>query len=407
MTEPASRVISEETTSAIREQSGGEKLQECQTCEQCLSTCFINDFYPGTDLPREVTRGVFSGDIQPIVDSEFLWACTLCARCTADCPKGIMMDHIIRMLRGVARAGGKGPKRLEDGLAMIRETGNSVGIDAEEFADTIQWLAEEAAGEIEGIDEEELTVPMDKHGAEYLFIPNPREYTSAAHMSSVYLRFLMATEVDWTYASTLCDISNWAYYLGDEETNLDLVRKIVETARSLGVKAILSTECGHGYKILKKDAEKMLGEPLGLEVTSVVDLAARLFTEGKLKLKQGAIDATVTYHDPCNLGRKLGMYEPPRELLRHIAREYVELEPHGKYALCCGGGGGVAQNSDLGKKKLEFGKAKADQIVASGAGIVTTSCQACLTQLHDIKEHYNLAVEARSLIELVVESLVR
>jgi Fe-S oxidoreductase len=224
-------------------------------------------------------------------------------------------------------------------------------------------------------------------------------------MFSVYLKLFITLGIDWTFASNLCDISNWAYYMGDDETNVALNRKIVDTARELGVKAILSTECGHGFKVIRKDAAEVLGEPLGLEVVSVVELAHKAFKEGRMKLRKGAIDEKTTYHDPCNVGRKLGIYEEPRELLRHISREFVEMEPHSREAICCGGGGSVAQNTDMGQKRLEFGKAKADQIKATGATMVSTSCQMCHAQLSDIQAHYELPVQNKTVIELVMESL--
>jgi hypothetical protein len=92
------------------------------------------------------------------------------------------LDHMVRALRGVAHELGKVPTRLEERLARIKEIGNSVGIDEKEFVETLQWLGEEAAGELEGVDEEDFSIPIDKRGAEFLYIPNPREYTSAPQM---------------------------------------------------------------------------------------------------------------------------------------------------------------------------------------------------------------------------------
>ncbi len=395
--------LSEEQIASIIDGSGGKDLEECLTCDRCVQTCFLTDEYPGL-TPREITRKVWAGKVEELADAEYLWACTLCAKCMIECPKSLHLDRTVRLLRGVSRQRGKGPRRLEEGLGKIKEVGNSVGVDSEEFVDTIQWLSEEAAEEIEGLDED-FHAPMDKEGAEFLFIPNPREFTSAPHLFSVYLKFFLAIGADWTYASNLCDISNWAYYMGDDETSEMLVRKAVDTARSLGVKTLVASECGHGFKILRKDAPGIVGEPLGFEVVSIVELALDRLLDGRLKLRQGAVDKTVTYHDPCNTGRKTGLYEPPRDLLRHVSSEFVEMEPHSLNALCCGGGGSVAQNADMGEKRLRFGKSKRDQIVKTGANIVTTTCQTCLAQLMDLRDFYELPVEVKSVMELVVEAL--
>lgn len=396
--------IAPEKAAQVVRDCGGEDLTACLTCQECAPLCFLNEYYPGT-TPRTITTNLLEGRVQELSDSEFIWACTLCGRCTVDCPKGLQMDSIVRKLRGVSRERGKGPKRLEEGLQMIKDTGNSVGIDEEEFRDTLQWLGEEAASEIEGLEEDEFEVPIDKEGAEFLYVPNPREYTSAASMFSLYLKFFVTVDADWTFASNLRDISNWAYYMGDEETNLKLVSTIVETARRLGVKALVSTECGHGYKILRKDAERMVGEPLGFEVVSIVELANRYFREGRLRLRKGAIEESVTYHDPCNVGRKLSVYEAPRALLKHVATDYVEMFPDPRHTICCGGGGNVVQNTEMGVKRLEHARAIHEKILATGAKICTTSCQACLTQLNDLKAHYKMPVEMKTVMELVMASV--
>jgi Fe-S oxidoreductase len=171
------------------------------------------------------------------------------------------------------------------------------------------------------------------------------------------------------------------------------------------VKTLLSTECGHGFKILRRDAERWLGEPLGFEVLSVVELAHRYLEQGRLKMEPGAIEGKVTYHDPCNVGRKLGVFEPPRNLIRAVASEFVELWPNRKYSLCCGGGGSVGQNTDMGRKRIEHARVKHDQIIKSEAAIVTTSCQNCLSQLQDLQARYNMPVEVKSVIELLVEAM--
>lgn len=397
-------IITELQASSIAATCGGENLRECLTCDKCVSTCFLNDAYPNMN-PRELPRKIYEGRIQELIDSEFIWACTLCSRCTVDCPKGLQMDVIVRTLRHLAESQEKAPKRLVEGIEKINETGNSVGIDSQEFVETLEWLGEEAAAEIDCIDEETFSVPIDKNGAEFLYLPNPREYTSMPHMFSVYLEFFSAVKANWTYASDICDISNWAYFMGDQATSAKLLRNIVDTAGRLGVKTLVSTECGHGFSILRRDAEQMLGQPLGFEVVSVVELAHRYFKEGRLRLKQGHVKEVVTYHDPCEVSRKLGVYEPPRELLKFVAQNYIEMTPHGKYGLCCGGGGGVAQNADMGRKRLENAHQKHDQILQTGAAIVTTSCQACLAQLNDIVTFYNMTVKVKSVMELVVESL--
>jgi Fe-S oxidoreductase len=342
---------------------------------------------------------------QEMVDSEFIWACTLCGRCTTDCPKGLQMDVIIRNLRGLAYEQGKAPKRIVEGADIALKMGNNVGVDSEAFTETVEWLAEEAEEDIEGIEEGDLAVEIDREGAELLYIPNPREYTSNPERFQSYLKFFHYAQADWTMSSKFYDISNWSYYLGDTEGAATLVRNIVNEARRLKVKALVSTECGHGFKILKKDAEHWLGEPLGFEVVGVIELADKWLREGRIQVKPGAIEARVTYHDPCNVGRKLGIFEEPRRILNTISAEYVEMWPNRKHGICCGGGGSVSQNLDMSKKRIEHAKTKRDQILRTGAEILCTSCQNCLSQLGDLQSRYEMPIKVKSVIQMLVEAI--
>lgn len=378
--------------------------RDCLTCGHCISRCFLSDAYPDMN-PRKLVHRLAAGKEEELALSEFIWACTLCGRCTTDCPKGIQMDVLIRHLRGIATRMGKAPTRLLEGLQKGLELGNNTGLESEEFTETAEWLAEEVADEMEDAPEDGLEVPIDKVGAEILYIPNPREYTSNPNMFQTYLKFFMYTNTEWTLSSRMFDITNWAYYLGDQEKAVMLLRKLVDEARRLKAKILLSTECGHGFKILRKDAESWLGEPLGMEVLSIVELAHRYLQEGRLNVKPGSIPGKVTYHDPCNVGRKLGVYEPPRDLIRAVASEFVEMWPNRKYSICCGGGGSVAQNTDMGRKRLEHSRIKHDQIMKTGASIVATSCQNCLSQLSDLQARYDMPVQVKSVMELLVEAM--
>lgn len=379
-------------------------LQTCLTCGECVSRCFLADAYPDMN-PRKLIRKVLTGRAQEIADSEFIWACTLCNRCMTDCREDIRMDELVRKMRGMAWSQGKAPARLLEGIEKALEFGNNPGLEAEAFIDMAEWMAEETADEMEDLPEGELTVPIDEEGTEILYIPNPREYTSNPAQFQIYLKFFTYTRTNWTLSSKVFDITNWAYYVGDQAAAVTLVRNIAEEAERLGVKTLLSTECGHGFKILRKDAEQWLGRPLGFEVISVVELAHRYYKEGRLPIKAGAIEERVTYHDPCNVGRKLGIFDEPRELIRAVAADFAEMWPNRRYGICCGGGGSVTQNTEMGSKRLEHARMKRDQILRTGAGLVTTSCQNCLSQLSDLQSRYDMPVQVKSVIELLVEAM--
>jgi Fe-S oxidoreductase len=104
--------------------------------------------------------------------------------------------------------------------------------------------------------------------------------------------------------------------------------------------------------------------------------------------------------------RQGGIIEEPRYVLRHVVQDFVEMEPHGVENFCCGGGGGMLSMSEFAKDRIAAGKVKADQIQATGAEIVATSCHNCLDQLDEIRRHYKLKVKVQNLSELTAAAIV-
>jgi Fe-S oxidoreductase len=82
------------------------------------------------------------------------------------------------------------------------------------------------------------------------------------------------------------------------------------------------------------------------------------------------------------------------------------MEPHGERNFCCGGGGGLSATGDYGNLRVGIGKAKADQIKATGAKVVVSNCYNCHTQLLEINEKYGLGVRVINLVEFVADALV-
>ena len=150
-------------TALMNKGSRDDTRQTCIECGQCASRCFLTESYPDIN-PQQLVDQVLTGKQQELIDSEFIWACTLCGRCTMNCPQEVSMDALVRELRGLAWNQGKAPARLVEGIETALKLGNNIGMDSEEFFDTITWLAEEAAEEMEGLPEEGLAVPFRSRG---------------------------------------------------------------------------------------------------------------------------------------------------------------------------------------------------------------------------------------------------
>lgn len=139
---------------------------------------------------------------------------------------------------------------------------------------------------------------------------------------------------------------------------------------------------------------------------SFVELQAQYIREGRIKLDPTVNSKRVTYHDPCNQVRSGGVVEEPRYILKHAVMDFVEMTPHGVDNFCCGGGGGMLAMSEFAKTRIAAGKIKADQIKATEAEIVATSCHNCLDQLMELNKHYKLGTKIQNLSELVAAALI-
>jgi Fe-S oxidoreductase len=184
-----------------------------------------------------------------------------------------------------------------------------------------------------------------------------------------------------------------------------IVKNLVEAREELNARDVLLTPCGHGYRVLRWEAENLLGQRFPFSVFTFAEILARYLQEGRIKLKRDVVEGPITYHDPCNMARHGGVIEEPRNVLRALSSNFVEMQPHGAWNFCCGGGGGLSATGDYGNIRLQVGKVKADQIKATGAKTVITNCYNCRTQISELNRKYKLGVEVKSIVEAVADSL--
>ncbi|MEJ2110341.1 MAG: (Fe-S)-binding protein, partial [Acidobacteriota bacterium] len=101
-----------------------------------------------------------------------------------------------------------------------------------------------------------------------------------------------------------------------------------------------------------------------------------------------------------------GLFEEPRELLNMVVTDFREMYPNRSENYCCTGGGGAMSMSEYTPRRLKSAKVKADQLAATGAKIVVTSCHNCVDGLTDLIRHYKLGMEVTQLVNLVASAVV-
>ena len=107
------------------------------------------------------------------------------------------------------------------------------------------------------------------------------------------------------------------------------------------------------------------------------------------------------------MSRNGGCARDAREIVKYLCEDFVEMEPHGEYNFCCGGGGGMIPMAGAFRdRRLRAGKVKADQIRATGAAICITPCHNCYDQIRDLNKHYELGIKVLSFKEMFEQALI-
>ena len=402
-------------------------LQSCQRCGLCADTCH---YYRATGDPKMIpaykierirklierqNRGLSrklsfwipSGDgleeeeLAELKDLVF-GRCTMCRRCTLTCPMGIDTGMIMRAARGMLTLAHKAPKGLQDTVDIHIMTGNNMGMPNEEVVETAKWMEEELQRDI---GDPTAEIPVDRKGSKNMWVLNPREVQFYPLLLQAQAKIFHAAGESFTLNSKAWDVTNYALFNGDDKDAATIAGFVIQEADNLGCDSIICTECGHGMRQLKYMAPIWL-KRTDFKVKAFVEVVADYIKQGRIQLDPSVNPDRVTYHDPCNQARSGNYIEEPRFLLKNSVMDFVDLSPSGRDNFCCGGGGGALTMSEYRTWRLEAAKVKADQIRASGAKIVATSCHNCIDQLSEINRHYELGVKVVNTCELVADAIV-
>ncbi|MBU1146209.1 (Fe-S)-binding protein [Patescibacteria group bacterium] len=203
-----------------------------------------------------------------------------------------------------------------------------------------------------------------------------------------YRRILREAGIDFIELSDLevC-CGSPALKAGYDDDFRKLAEKNLKVFKDHSVGRII-THCPACFMIFKKEYPKVLGEKWDI----VVEHATEVLSQ-KVK-KSGDKKGDVTYHDPCHLGRQMGVYEPPREVIKSLGYEIKEMGLVGKESFCCGGGGGVQSNeSELADK---IAKDRIKMAKKTGAKILVTPCPLCYMHLKKNAEGEDIDVKELS-----------
>jgi heterodisulfide reductase subunit D len=368
-----------------------EEVAKCNRCGFCLPNCpiyLVEHKESATPRGRNaITRAVIEGRLDWSPETEnSIFSCLGCGACTAACFPKVETKELVFRDRECLVGEGLYPK-IADRVARFLEESHNISDDDNEERGEWQEL-------IKGLPEH----AFEKAHAEVVFFVGcvASFFPLAQKIPANMARIMERAKVDFTILGGeewCCGFPLIGAGMPDKvealiEHNLNKVKEI-------GAKEIVFTcpSCYHTWKQLYE---------ADLKVYHASQMLAQMITDGRLPLKE--IEAKVTYHDPCDLGRNSGVFEEPRQVLNAIPGiQLVELPHNRQLSMCCGGGGNLEMvNPELSGKVAQM---KIEEIQQTGADMVVSSCQQCLRTIYSRARRENILLVVKDLTELVAEAI--
>ena len=356
-------------------------LVTCTECGRCQSQCPAwntgKDLSPKLvimDLRDELFRASSQALVPGVITEEVLWACTTCGACVEQCPVDIEhVDAIIDMRRYEVLIESRFPSEAGLMLRNVENRGDPWGLGASR---RLEWT-ESLDFEITVVKE---TIPDD---VEYLFWVGCAGALDerARKTTQSIARLLRQAGVTFAVlgAAESCT-GDPVRRLGNEYLFQVQAQQNIGTLTTAGVKKVIAS-CPHCFNSLSKEYPALGGN---FEVIHHSQLLGRLVADGRLRPNR--LEAKVTYHDPCYLGRHSKIYDPPRSIIESVPGvTSVEMGRCRERGFCCGAGGARMWLEEHQGKRINL--ERTDEALGTGADVVSTACPYCLIMLDDaVKE---------------------
>ena len=368
------------------------KLRSCVQCGTCSATC--PTAYAMDYSPRQLWRMVQLGMRDEVLNSQTFWLCTTCKACQVRCSQGIDLMNVMIALKEYAFSNDINvPEEIKAFGETISVSYNISGDDNHNRQIWSHNLGRIPPG-----------VEPRRERAEVLYFIGcvssfyPRGYgipqSLVRIMDRVQTEFTTVGGDEWCCGYPL-------YIAGMTDQMVKFARHNVEQARAIGAKKVVFTcpSCYYAWAALYPEFVDLSG----IQLQHASEFLADLLVRDRVPL--GPVEQRVTYHDPCDLGRKSEVYDAPREVLARIpGLEFCEMSASRENALCCGGGGDV----EVADQDVPIGVAarRLAQVQATGAKYVVSACQQCKRTLQDGARQNRIRVRAMDLTELVWNSVL-
>jgi len=321
-------------------------------------------------------------------------SCTLCGRCSMVCPVGNDITLMIRKTREGMAAAGHAPKDLIDATKRAVTIGSPMGVKLPALMAQIKHVEQDTG----------LKIPVDVVDAEYMLLLSSMEIMNFPEFIEAIAKIFDKAGASWTIASDAFEATNSGIQIGVSDIAAELVQRIVDAAEKLKVKTVISPECGHAYMAIRWDGPNLVGKAFNFKVRHILEILDEFRKDGRLKIS-GKEEQRLTYHDPCQISRRGGVIDQPRNLINMFSDNFVEMPDTGKMNWCCGAGGGVSSNERADEIRLKVFQRKKDQLDAIKPDAIVSACSNCRIHLEDGLEEYHMDIPLISLTETLADHL--
>ncbi|MGB9617456.1 MAG: sulfate reduction electron transfer complex DsrMKJOP subunit DsrK, partial [Desulfomonilaceae bacterium] len=422
----------------------------CVRCGACADKChfFIGSGDPKNmpvlraELIRSVYRkdftllgrmlGKFGGGRELTIDVLKEWfyyffQCTECRRCSVFCPYGIDTAEVTMIGRELLNLVGLNINWVIEPVANCFRTGNHLGIPPHGLVDMWEFMTDD----IENITGIHIDLPVNKKGAEILFVTPSGDYFAdpGTYTCMGYMMLFHELGLDYTWSTYASEGGNFGLFTSHEMIKR-LNAKIYAEAKRLKVKWILGGECGHMWRVMHQYMETMNGpadfleEPVSpitgtkfenakqTKMVHITEFTSDLIKHNKLKLDPSRNDKfRVTYHDSCNPARAVGLLEEPRYVIRNVCNNFFEMPENTirEQTYCCGGGAGLGNDENMEMRmRGGFPRANAVRHVRDKHGVNRLLCMCAIDRatLSTLMEYWVPEVEVGGIHELVANALI-
>jgi len=387
--------MTEQKKQELRLESTGDITYQCLRCAFCFDLSWLGTeanlcpSYAWGSFESYGARGRFA-IARAILEGELgydesliprIFACTECRACAEHCFKYIDTVEVYARMREDMAERGLIPPVL---AATAADLVGKHNIYDKPHDQRLSWLKDRSR--------------VDRTAPVAFFAGCTSAYVRRSLAKDAYA-VLAASGLDFTLLSDEWCCGHLFLAAGQRERAAEVMRHNVAALKGLGVKRIVF-ECPGCMRAFREDVPEVLGEPLPFEVAHITEEIARQVEAGRLQFDVYQPGTVITYHDPCTLGRGLGIYAAPRTIIEAMpGTRLAEMPRHGPDAYCCGAGSFVRYDyPDLAD---QTGGDRMREVESTGAQIVLTACPECVTQLQYVRGKLESQVKVIDLVSLV------